>query len=117
MRAFKASVVAACELPELGTYLVALAEKPDGGGERLEIQKALAFDERDRALGMDTYCLCTEAGTAYGGVTRWTLTADVLEVVLNEKAAAALGVRGGFRVELPPGDRQALQAGLERVLG
>jgi hypothetical protein len=62
MRRFRANAVAAVELPELETFAVVLAEEPDGG-ERLELQKAFSFDEQDRRLGMDTYCLSTETGT------------------------------------------------------
>ncbi|WP_394840380.1 Imm10 family immunity protein [Pendulispora rubella] len=46
-----------------------LAECTVGSGARLEIQRALTFDDQDKALDMDTYSLCTEDGkTHYGGV-------------------------------------------------
>ena len=117
MRRFRASAVAAVELPEHETFAVVLAEHPDGDGGRLEFQKAFSFDEQDRRLGMDTYCLCTEAGTAYGGVTTWTLTLDALEVRLDERTAEALGVEDGFVVDFPRVYLQTLREGLERVLG
>ena len=117
MRRFRANAVAAVEIPEHATFTVILAEDPDGDGERLEFQKAFSFDEQDRRLGMDTYCLCTVEGTAYGGVTSWTLTPDSLEVRLDARTAEVLGVEGGFRVGFPPAYLQTLREGLERVLG
>jgi hypothetical protein len=117
MRGFKANAVAAVELPEHEAFSVLLSEYPDGDGERLEFHRAFSFDEQDRVLGMDTYCLCTEAGTAYGGVTSWTLTRDSLEVRLDETTAGLLGVEGGFLVNFPQEHLQTLREGLERVLG
>jgi hypothetical protein len=117
MRRFSAHAVAAVELPEYETFTVVLAENADGDGERLELHKAFSFDEQDRLLGMDTYCLRTEAGTTYGGVTSWTLTQDALEVRLDEKTAALLGVEGGFLVSFPREYLQTLREGLGRVLG
>ena len=111
---FEATVVAAGEFPEHQTFTVALAEDPDGG-EWLEIQKTLSFDEQDRRLGMDTYCLCTEKGTAYGGVTSWALARDSLEIRLDAKTARMLGVDGGFLVRFPPEYRQLLEESLGRV--
>jgi hypothetical protein len=118
MRRFRAKVVAAAELPDLNTFAVVLAEDGDGSGLRLEIQKALSFDEQDRRLGLDTYCLCTEAGaTYYGGVTSWTLTEGSLELRLDEKAAEVLGVEGGFVVNFAPERLPAIKEGVERILG
>ena len=116
MKFFRANAVSSVELPESATFTVVLAEELDGG-ERLELQRALSFDEQDRRLGMDTYCLCTEAGCVYGGVASWTVSADALELRLEEQAAKMLGVDGGFRVSFPPERRQVLREGLERVLG
>lgn len=115
MRMFNATAVAAVELAEHRVFTVVLAENSDGGGERLEIQKALSFDEQDRRLGMDTYCLCTAKGTAYGGVTSWALAGDSLEIRLDAKAESALGVDGGFLVGFPPEYRQVLEESLARL--
>jgi hypothetical protein len=118
MRRFKAKVLTAVELPDINTFAVVLAEEPDGSGVRLEIQKSLSFDEKDRRYGQDTYCLCTEEGaTHYGGVTSWALSQDSLEVRLDAKAAEALGVEDGFVVDFAPESLPALKEGLERVLG
>ena len=118
MLEFSATAVAAEEVTELNTFVVVFAEHSDGSGQRLEIQKALSFDEQDRASGEDTYCLCLENGACeYGGVTSWTLKEDSLEIVLSRHGADTLGVEGGFFVELS-GERPAnLRAVLQRLLG
>jgi hypothetical protein len=109
--------MAAQELHDLNAFVVVLAEDPDGSGARLELQKALSFDEQDRMLGMDTYCLCTEAGAAcYGGVTAWTVGPNALEIRLDADAAETLGTPG-FAIDFPPEEYTALRDGLARVLG
>lgn len=103
----------------MNAFGVILAEHADGTGMRLEIQRALEFDEQDRATGMDTYCLCTERGaTHYGGVVSWRLEHDVLEVLLDEQASAELETNG-FRVglSLERDTHAVLRAGLVRVFG
>jgi hypothetical protein len=117
MRSFDAKAVAAVELPDLNTFAVVLAEEPDGTGDRVEITKPLSFDEQDRVLGMDTYCLYTEQGTCYGGVASWTLSGHSLDLRLNPHAARELGVEGGFLVNFAPEHLQTLREGLERVFG
>jgi len=117
MRRFKASAVTAVELVDMNTFAVILAEKLDGSGMRLEIQKALSFDEQDQRLGQDTYCVSTDEGaTCYGGVASWALKPDSLEVWLDARAAEALGVQHGFVVEFPTETLSILKEGLERVL-
>jgi hypothetical protein len=117
MRRFTGRAVAVQELHDLNAFVVVLAENPDGSGARLELQKALSFDEQDRTLGLDTYCLCTEAGaTCYGGVIAWTLGPNALEIRLEADAAETLGAPG-FAIDFPSEDFAALRGGLTRVLG
>jgi hypothetical protein len=119
MLVFKAAAVAATELADLNAFVVVFAENADGSGERLEVSRALVEDEQSRALGLDTYCLSTEAGaTCYGGVASWSLSAGTLEILLDATAAETLGVEGGLRIELNVGReaQEAAKAGLTRVL-
>jgi Immunity protein 10 len=119
MRKFTATAVASTEIPDLDAFVVVLAENMDGSGLRLELQRGLSFDEQDKRLGQDTYCLCTEQGaTHYGGVKSWRLKDDELEIDLDDKAAADLGVAGGFVVELKvdKATMARLEEGLNRVL-
>lgn len=120
MESFEARAVAAQELTDANTFAVVLAEHPDGTGQRLELQLSLTFDDSDRRLGQDTYCICTESGaTHYGGVTGWNLNELMLEITLDEAAARELGVNRGFRVALKPEVTVGIQLreGVTRVLG
>lgn len=116
MRRFNASAVAAEESPDLNVFSVVLAENLDGTGERLELQRALSFDEQDIELGQDTYCLSTDDGrTCYGGVTNWTLEEQLLVLRLDAQSAMTLGVEEGFGITVPPDDVVTVREGLTRV--
>ncbi|MBN8228923.1 hypothetical protein JYK02_15545 [Corallococcus macrosporus] len=118
MRRFHAAAVSVEEMQDINTYAVVLSERHDGTGIRLEIQKALSFDDQDRASGMDTYCLCTESGACHhGGVTRWMAGENSIEVSLDEQASSALGVDGGFHVEVSAHYLPILRVALQRLLG
>ena len=118
MLSFKAVAVCATEMPDLGCFVIVLAEQPDGSGARLEIQRATSFDEQDRALGQDTYCLCDEGGsTHYGGVVSWRIAINMLEINLNSAAATALGAEGyTIELEISPEDYAKLKDGLQQAL-
>jgi Immunity protein 10 len=116
MLTFTARAVAAEELRDINTFVVVLAENHDGSGARLELQKALRLDERDRKLEMDTYCLCTQEGaTFYGGIESWKLMSDLLEINLNTRATEVLGVLG-FAISFSAKDFAMLENGLAKVL-
>lgn len=107
-------------LEDLNTFGVFLAENQDGTGERLEIQRALEFDEQDHDLGMDTYCLCVSSGaTHYGGVASYHIEGEYLTMHLEDEAAASLGVDNGirFKLEVPSETVQRLAPALTRALG
>ncbi len=111
--------VEALELLDVETFVVAMGEQPDGSGQGLIFQLGLAPDEQDRALGMDTYCVCNEAGaTVYGGVTSCILEGDLLRLSFTPEAAESLAVGEECRLQLQV-DRQSikrLREGLRRVL-
>lgn len=116
---FVAFAASADVLADLNTFIVCLAEDHDGAGRRLELQRALSFDEQDRQHGMDTYCVCNESGTShYGGVQTWTLTNGVLTLDLDAAASEVLGT-SGYEVELrvPQPEIDNVLMGLHRVLG
>jgi len=119
MMSFVATAGAAEELEDLNTFAVVLAERSDGSGSRLEIQRALTFDEADRQSGMDTYCLCTHTGaTHYGGVKSWQKNGDKLELLLDAEAADELGIDVNVSIELRMAEDNVdiVLAGLRRVL-
>ena len=99
------------------TFVVMLAESPHGD-VRIEIQRGLAFDAQDKALGMDTYCLCTEAGTHYGGVESWRVDEGSLQMILDEAAAKALRLDClvSITLQMPDQTIDLIAAGIERAL-
>jgi len=80
---------------ELNFEALVMAETPNGEGESLQIQRALEFDDQDRRLGQDTYCLVvTQGPTFYGGVEGWRiLPGRALVLRLSADAANELEVR------------------------
>jgi len=119
MSSFVATAGAAEEFEDLETFVVVLAETLGGDGARLEIQRGLTVDAQDEALGMDTYCLCTQSGaTHYGGVQSWRLSDGFLRISLDDAAASKLGVDREVTIELRLSDQavHAVTTGIERVL-
>ena len=101
MSSFVATAGSAEELEDLDTFVVVLAEMPDGDGARLEIQRGLTIDPQDEALGMDTYCLCTQTGAShYGGIRSWRLEDGCLHTSLDDMAASELGLDPQVTIEL-----------------
>ncbi len=115
MNDFRATAIAAEEWDEVNTFALVMAEEPEGGGKRVEIQKALSFDEQDRENGQDTYCVSTETGVAhYGGIAHWTLGTTELKLVFDPAAASVFGVRE-VSIQFFPEHRPTLEAGLARL--
>jgi hypothetical protein len=111
--------IGSSEEPRLNTFTVGIAEREDGRGRALLFQLALRFDDQDRRLGQDTYCVCDEVGAAaYGGVTRCVLAGAELVVHFTTEAAAALdlGPECRFPLRVEPAAVEALRTGLRRVL-
>ena len=100
MMVLQARAVAAERLDDLQCVVVVFAENSNGSGERLELQRALAFDEQDRSLGMDKYCICLTGGqTAYGGIRSVHLTANLLSLEFAHATADLLGIDDMVRIE------------------
>ena len=116
---FTARTVTAEALEDLGTFIVCAAENTDGSGQRLELQRALAFDDEDRRLGIDTYCISTDAGaTCFGGITNWAVTRDIWIIDFDARASAVLNASGyRVRVELSDEKAREILKGFQRVLG
>lgn len=120
MGSFIATAGAFEQIDDQGVYVVVIAEDEFGNGRRLEVQLAIEFDERDKSLGMDTYCLSTETGSShYGGVTAWSINGNVLRVALEAKAASSLGLGSTLEIQLDmePEKIKAVVSGLVKVLG
>jgi hypothetical protein len=119
MDEFPVKAVFAGKLEDTNALVIILAEMPDGSGRRVELQRALSFDEQDRKTGMNTYCVCTDSGaTHYGGVQRYSLDDNLLTIRLSGEAAAELEVEDGFVLTLdaPKSALASLRSALPRVL-
>lgn len=107
------------EVGEPIVYVAAVAEGVDGSGFAIEFQRATEFDEQDRRMRMDTYCICTSEGpTHYGGVARVETENDAVVIYLYQEAADILSIPDIFRIRLlvPTLDKVAFIRGLLRVL-
>ena len=109
------------ELPEDETFMVALAEHPDGGGRSLLFQSKLDsdYDAQDVRLGQDTHCVCDEdAVVAYAAVAACELTDSTFALTYAPEAAAELGVpeRCRYPLDLEPQTIEQVRTGLRRVL-
>jgi hypothetical protein len=98
---------------ESGLESLGIAAAPEGPA--LIFQRADDYDEQDRRLGQDTYCICDEAANVhYGGVVAWSLAGGMLRIELDPVAAE---VFGDARFELPlETDPGGLEADLRRIL-
>lgn len=120
MTELHAGAVAFFSDDDLNAEGLVMAEHPDGSGRRLEIQRPLEVDEAERRPGLDQTCLVTESGACHsGGVLRWRLTNDCLQLALTGEAATVLGLDRHHIATLAAGSPSAddLQAGLTRLLG
>ncbi len=85
--------------------------------DSIEVQRALTFDDQDRSLGMDTYCL-VRGGTAkhYGGIEQWSVTDNVLSIRFTTEAAAALGLATVLNTVIETAARDLVVSHLHRLL-
>ena len=67
-----------------------LAFEDEASGDFFAVQRAFTFDNQDRALGMDTYCLVRGEATHYGGLDAYELTDSRLQLRFGAAAADAL---------------------------
>jgi len=92
-----------------GILMAVFGEDDEGAGFRLEFQRALEFDQQDRALGMDTYSISTSGGaTCYGGLNSWRLEDTRLDLDFTEAATNQLGIPRQARFWLPDEGEQIL---------
>ncbi len=112
--------VAVEELDDLNSLVVGVAENADGSGKSLLFSTTLTpFDEQDRLLGQDTYCISTEWGaTVYGGVMSCILQDNVLVLTLDPEAADILELSKECFLNLHTEQDAILQLrqGLRRIL-
>lgn len=116
---FKATAVAVEVLPDLDAEVAIFAERADGNGRRLELQRSFSRDPQDAKRGLDTYCLVTDEGaTHYGGVESWRLSINELRLRLDAKASETLGIHREVDIptSLTPQQTSSLEASLRSIL-
>ena len=98
-------------------HALVIAELPDASGTRFEVQRSGTFDEQDRTLGMDQYCLMMDSGAShYGGVIGWHVDeANVLRVTLDDRAATALAT-SSIEIALRPQDSDVVSQAIPALL-
>ncbi|MCR9161951.1 MAG: Imm10 family immunity protein [Nannocystaceae bacterium] len=117
MATLHAKAVFCGELSE-GVVGIIAAEEESGDGARVELMRATGFEEQDRALGQDTYCLSLHTGASvYGGVARWLLAPGQLKLELSEEAADALDLDDQLTIEFDAERGTDLSVWLPKVLG
>ncbi|GGK19565.1 hypothetical protein GCM10008955_11260 [Deinococcus malanensis] len=113
---FTSRALAVEELINVDTFLIALADSADQPTRLLELQKSLVADE-DEEHDFDSYCLVVDgAATHYGGVLVCHLTAQTLQLQLDEQAADVLETDGfEIALDLSMVEWAVLRAGLMRL--
>jgi hypothetical protein len=109
---------AATQLDELNTFAVVMAEETDGSGKRIELQRALEFDEQDRSLGQDTYCTYLDDGACeYGGIRKCVLDHNELLLEFSSETALTLGLDEKVVVQLDvdPKSLDEVRTGILRI--
>ena len=99
--------------------LAAVAEGADGSGFSIQFSRFASWDEQDRELGMDTYCISTGEGPShYGGVLRMRAGRGFLDLDLEPRAAKTLYVPQEFRLSLAVDEHTASNflAGMAEIL-
>lgn len=104
------------EALELNALVLVFAEEASGEGWCIEVQRSIEFDEQDRDLGMDTYCLVVSGVTHYGGVNAWNVRANVLCLSLDELAALELGLESTVEIEFPSEHAPVVNKMLRRIV-
>lgn len=79
--AFQAEYVATAH-PDYACHMVGFADRHVGTDLYLVLQRPYEHDQRDVALGMDTYHFewCDRSGSGFGGIDRFVLHPDAAEV-------------------------------------
>jgi hypothetical protein len=115
---FEATSVAV-EHPDGECHLVGFADHAFDPTTYLLLQRALAFDAQDVALGMDTYHVewCGQATSGYGGISQCLLRPGHAQIAFAPNALAALAgmelLTISFR--LTPSEHLALREALGHI--
>lgn len=96
----------------------ALVVRDEQGDDWIEFQRALRYDDQDRELGMDTYCLVRGGSAAYyGGLISWRLRYGILQLQLDADASATLEMQTAEQIDVGPIGAALIEQHLPRIVG
>ena len=113
--AFEAQSVVVAH-PEGEFHLVGFADHESNTKVYLMLQRALAFDEQDVALGMDTYQIewCGQENSGYGGISQFSLQPNYAEIAFSPDAVGNMDSLT-ISFQLTPSEHLALREALGRI--
>ncbi len=94
----------------------ALVFSDEASGDTFEVQCAIEWDDQDRDLGQDTYCLVRGGATHYGGLLGYQLLDGNLVLTLDQSASSALELPAEFRFGLDPDQEELIRSRLPGLL-
>ncbi|MBB5766444.1 MULTISPECIES: Imm10 family immunity protein [Xanthomonas] len=116
--AFDARVVSGHD-PEEGLFFVGFSDDPLDPSRYLLLQRSLAPDDQDRALGHDTFHVewCGQEHSCYEGIEEFELGTTAARIRFDSQATESLGGLSELVItfELLPEEFAALRQGLEVV--
>lgn len=98
------------DLQNDGVFVLALAERPDGAGRHVILQKTIEPDEQDVELAWDTVYIEVEGEerSGYGGIRKVTLSDGEIRIDLNERGREFLGIDGKIVMHVPRHDQKVV---------
>lgn len=83
--------------------------------DTVEFQRALEFDDQDRELGQDIYCVVRNGMTYYGGVEWWNFDHDTLTFRLSDEAGDELELPDETKIHIDS-NPELIEEHLPRIL-
>jgi Immunity protein 10 len=94
----------------------ALVFSDQASGDTFEVQCAIEWDDQDRELGQDTYCLVRGGAAHYGGLLGYQFLDGNLVLKLQPSASVALDLPEEFGLSLDPDQEELVRSRLPGLL-
>lgn len=94
-----------------GVFVLALAERPDGIGKHVILQKTIEPDEQDVASGADTVHIQVEGEerSGYGAIRKVAFSDGEIRIDLNDEGKDVLGIGGRIVMTVPRNDPKVVE--------
>lgn len=89
-----------------------LAFEDEDSGDFFAVQRSFTFDDQDRELGMDTYCLVRGDATHYGGLESFEVADTQVRLQLDSAAADVLELPLLTEIAIDPDQAETVRARL-----